>query len=97
MSSKIRNATSDPTRLPAVFGYNPAAFEMVTLSHFLKGRVDINHVVWPAVARFCIAATEFDTYSMAELRHLFFEGAKSHANNLKRATRGRAPIGIFYR
>ena len=70
------------------FSYNPATFETVTLSHFLKGRVNINHVVRPEVARFSIVATELGR-SMAELRRLFFEGAKSQGNNLMRATRGR--------
>jgi len=70
------------------FGQNFAAFETISLSHFLKGRVDISHVLWPAVARFCTAAIKFDTSSTTELRALFFEAVKAHAGHLMRATRG---------
>jgi hypothetical protein len=70
------------------FGRNLAAFETVSLSHFLKGRVEISHVLWPAVARFCTAAIELETSSTAELRALFFAAVKTHAGHLMRATRG---------
>ena len=69
------------------FGYNVASFETVSLSHFLKGRVDINHVLWPPVARFCEAASEPHT-SPKKLKELFLDAARTHANNLMRASRG---------
>jgi len=73
------------------FGHNPAAFETISLNHFLKGRIDVNHVIWPPVAEFCTAAAATShptTSTPPDLRALFFEAAKTHANNLMRATRG---------
>ncbi|PGH16655.1 hypothetical protein AJ80_05157 [Polytolypa hystricis UAMH7299] len=73
------------------FGYNPTAFEPVSLSHFLKGRVELNHVLWSEVAEFCAAASPSSSEPLSNnsaLRTLFFEGVKAHAKNLVRASRG---------
>ena len=75
------------------FGYNPVSFEPVSLSHFLKGRVELNHVLLPDVAKFCAAAftagvKDGATTKSPELRRLFFEAVKAHANSVMRATRG---------
>ena len=67
------------------FGFCPGAYEPVSLGHFLKGRVDLNHVLAPEVAQFCNAAAEDKS---SNLRYLFLEGAKAHTKNLMRASRG---------
>jgi hypothetical protein len=75
------------------YGYNPGAFETVSLSHFRGGRVELNHVVWPEVAEFCAAAANESpattgSSQSSELRNIFFEGMKTHSKNLFRASRG---------
>ena len=37
-------------------GYSPSTSETVSMAHFRKGRVDVNHILWPEVAEFCAAA-----------------------------------------
>ena len=70
------------------FGYNPAAFEPVSLGHF-KGRVERAHAVVPEVANFCAAASDkFATLKNPDLRRLFFEGVKAHTNSVMRTSRG---------
>lgn len=69
------------------FGYNPLGHETVSLAHFLKGRVEINHTLWPAVKTFCDAVAE-QSMPKEALRELLLEGIKAHASNLMRCTRG---------
>ncbi|OCL04357.1 hypothetical protein AOQ84DRAFT_416453 [Glonium stellatum] len=76
------------------FGYNPTTFETVSLNHFLRGRVDLNYVVWQAVAKFCAAASD-PAPLMKDLRILFLEAAKVHASNVMRASRGHG-IGRYF-
>ncbi|KAK2767749.1 Type I Iterative PKS [Arachnomyces sp. PD_36] len=75
------------------FGYSPGAFETVSLSHFQGGRVELNHVIWPEVAEFLTAAVDESPAATGltqnpDLRRLFFEGMKTHAKNLFRASSG---------
>lgn len=75
------------------FGFSPGSFETVSLSHFLGGRVELNHVIWPEVAKFCAAAageslSAIGTSQSSGLRNLFFQGMKTHAKNLFRASGG---------
>lgn len=75
------------------FGFSPGAFETVSLGHFLGGRVELNHVVWPEVAEFCSAAADESraTTNLSQnsnLRNLFFQGMKTHSKNLFRASAG---------
>jgi hypothetical protein len=69
------------------FGYNPAAFEPVSLNHFRNGRVDINHIMCPSMERFCAAAVE-NKSSTKELQTLFFDAARTHASNVVSTSRG---------
>ncbi|KAL1957332.1 hypothetical protein VTO42DRAFT_6121 [Malbranchea cinnamomea] len=74
-----------------LFGYNPVAFEPVSLNHFLKGRVERTHVVLSEVADFCAAASSKKGKFAAanpDMRRLFFDGVKAHANSVMRASRG---------
>jgi len=69
------------------FGFNPIAHETVGLAHFLKGRVECSHTVWPEVKQFCDVA--YDEATQKEtVREMFFTAAKIHANNLLRSTQG---------
>lgn len=75
------------------FGFYPGAFEPVSLGHFLGGRVELNHVISPEVAKFCVAAADESPATMGPsqnsgLRNLFFQGMKTHAKNLFRASAG---------
>ncbi|PGH11972.1 hypothetical protein AJ79_04559 [Helicocarpus griseus UAMH5409] len=73
-------------------GYHPGAFETVSLSHFVQGRVDLNHVIGPAILKFCNAAANdgenIGSTGCSNLRVLFFDGVKEHAKNLIRGTQG---------
>ncbi|KAF2797221.1 hypothetical protein K505DRAFT_399134 [Melanomma pulvis-pyrius CBS 109.77] len=69
------------------FGFNPIGHETVSLAHFLKGRVECGHILWPAIQEFCTAASE-STVPANELRGLFLEAVKSHAINLMRCSSG---------
>jgi hypothetical protein len=69
------------------FGFSPLAHETVGLAHFLKGRVEIGHTLWPAVRQFCDAASDTNI-PKEELRNLFFNAARTHTNNLMRSTQG---------
>lgn len=76
------------------YGFTPGSFESVSLSHFLRGRVELNHVAWPEVAEFCSAAadespaTTGPSSQSSDLRNLFFEGMRTHAKNVFRASSG---------
>jgi hypothetical protein len=73
------------------FGYSPAAFEPVSLSHFLKGRVELVQVLVPDVAEFCGAAaneTNLNPATHTELRKHFLQAVKAHTNSVMRASRG---------
>lgn len=69
------------------FGYNPVAFETAGLAHFLKGRIECSHTVWPEVKRFCNAVHD-ETASKEALREMLFSAVKTHANCLLRSTQG---------
>ncbi|KAJ8061328.1 hypothetical protein OCU04_010391 [Sclerotinia nivalis] len=69
------------------FGHNPAAFEPISLNHFHKGRIDVNHIMRPSISNFCAAAA--DTKMPAdELRGLFLDAARIHASNVITTSRG---------
>ena len=71
------------------FGYNPPALETVSMAHFRKGRVEVHHIIGPAMAAFLKAAGD-STAPNHTFRVLFFEAAKAHAKSLSRAAKGRA-------
>ena len=70
------------------FGYNPPAVETVSMSHFRKGRVEINHTIHAAMAKYLTATTDA-TIPREQLRMLAFDAAKEHAKSLGRASNGR--------
>jgi len=69
------------------FGVSHLGHEPVSISHFSKGRVDINHILWSEVKEFCDAASEEDC-KPAALLPLFVNATKAHASNLMRCSRG---------
>ncbi|PVH97742.1 hypothetical protein DM02DRAFT_684379 [Periconia macrospinosa] len=71
------------------FGFNPIGHESVGLAHFRKGRVELNHILWPEVKRFCDAALSSSSdANKGELRRLFFDAVKVHTNNVMRSSQG---------
>ena len=71
------------------FGYSPPALETVSMSHFRKGRVEVNHPVRPPLIEFLDAATSDSPPQNNVLRQFFYNAAKSHAISLSRASKGR--------
>ncbi|KAF7860820.1 hypothetical protein EAF04_008338 [Stromatinia cepivora] len=69
------------------FGHNPAAFEPISLNHFHKGRIDVNHIMRPSISNFCAVAAD-TKIPTAELRGLFFDAARIHASNVITTSRG---------
>ncbi|KAJ4296761.1 hypothetical protein N0V90_006809 [Kalmusia sp. IMI 367209] len=69
------------------FGISHLAHETVSLGHFCKGRVDLNHTFWAEVKEFCDAASIEDC-EPATLRSLLVNATKAHASNLMRCSRG---------
>jgi acyl transferase domain-containing protein/NADPH:quinone reductase-like Zn-dependent oxidoreductase/NAD(P)-dependent dehydrogenase (short-subunit alcohol dehydrogenase family) len=69
------------------FGYNPLAHETVSQSHFLRGRLDIGHTLWPEVKLFCDTASSADT-PLTEMRRILLDAVKAHASNLMRYSQG---------
>lgn len=69
------------------FGRNPAAFEPISLNHFHKGRIDVNHIMRPSISSFCAAAAD-TKIPTDELRGLFFDAARIHASNVVTTSRG---------
>lgn len=69
------------------FGYNPAAFEPVSLNNFHNGRIDMNYIMRPAIANFCAAAAEVKAPT-SELRALLFDAAHTHASSVNSVARG---------
>ncbi|ESZ91056.1 hypothetical protein SBOR_8550 [Sclerotinia borealis F-4128] len=69
------------------FGYNPAAFEPISLNHFHKGRIDVNHIMRPSIFNFCAAAADMKIPT-SELRALFLDAARVHASNVISTSRG---------
>jgi len=59
------------------------------MAHFRKGRVEVHHIIGPAVARFLDGAEELTT-PLSEQRQRFFHATKAHAKSLRRASKGRA-------
>jgi hypothetical protein len=70
------------------FGYQPASWETISIRTFHKGRVEISQVILPPVAAFTAAAMNPVT-PREQLKKLFLEAAKAHANMVARASRGR--------
>ena len=70
------------------FGYNPSALETVSMAHFQKGRVEVHHIIVPALARFLAAIKEADR-SPKNLRVAFLDAARAHAKSLSRVSKGK--------
>lgn len=70
------------------FGYNPPALETVSMAHFRKGRVEVHHIISPAVAHFLEAVKEAEN-SPKNLRVAFLDAAKAHAKSLSRVGKGK--------
>ncbi|KAL8722512.1 MAG: hypothetical protein Q9225_001028 [Loekoesia sp. 1 TL-2023] len=73
------------------FGYAVPACEPVSLAHFRQGRVEVHHIIQPAVARFidsAIASHRLSSESV-ELKKLFYEAAAAHAKSLTRCSAGK--------
>lgn len=74
------------------FKYNPPALETVSMAHFLKGRVEVNHIIQGPMADFLATAAQTDLntpYNRTELRTLAYKAARSHATSLGRTSKGR--------
>lgn len=69
------------------FGSSLPAHETVAMASFRKGRVEVHHIIQPAVAEFLIAASEQIT-ARSKLRAMAFEAAKAHTKSLSRASIG---------
>ena len=70
------------------FGYNPPALETVSMAHFQKGRVEVHHIIGPALARFLEAMKEVGS-SPKNLRVAFLDVARAHAKSLSRVSKGK--------
>jgi acyl transferase domain-containing protein/NADPH:quinone reductase-like Zn-dependent oxidoreductase/NAD(P)-dependent dehydrogenase (short-subunit alcohol dehydrogenase family)/acyl carrier protein len=70
------------------FGYNPLAHETVSQSHFLKGRLDIGHTLWPEVKLFCDTVLTNSDLPLTKMQPILLEAVKSHASNLMRYSQG---------
>ena len=71
------------------FGYNPPALETISMAHFRKGRVEVNHIIQAPMAAFLAAANERATATTRRLRPLLYDGVKAHIKSLTRASKGR--------
>jgi acyl transferase domain-containing protein/NADPH:quinone reductase-like Zn-dependent oxidoreductase/NAD(P)-dependent dehydrogenase (short-subunit alcohol dehydrogenase family)/acyl carrier protein len=69
------------------FGYNPLAHETVSQSHFLKGRLEIGHTLWPEVKLFCDTVSNSDL-PLTNMRPMLLDAVKAHASNLMRYSQG---------
>ena len=70
------------------FGYNPPALETVSMAHFRKGRVEVHHIIGPAVAHFLEAVKEMEG-SPKNVRVAFLDAAKAHAKSLSKVSKGK--------
>ena len=70
------------------FGYNPPALETVSMAHFRKGRVEVHHIIGPAVAHFLEAVKDAEN-SPKNRRVAFLDAAKAHAKSLSRVSKGK--------
>ena len=58
------------------------------MARYRKGRVEVNHIIQPAMKDFLAAACD-SSLSTGALKPLLYEAAKSHARSLTRASNGR--------
>ena len=70
------------------FGYNPSALETVSMAHFQKGRVEVHHIIVPALARFLAVIKQADSTAKT-LRVAFLDAARAHAKSLSRVSKGK--------
>jgi hypothetical protein len=69
------------------FGYNPPAWEAVSMAHFHRGRPELVQVVTSPVVEFCASA--LDEKIHASTRHqLLIEAVKDYSYNIKNAGLG---------
>lgn len=69
------------------YGYQPPAWETISMARFHHGRVDWIQTVTPLVAVLCSSALD-DTVSRTECRKLFIDAAIAHTNQVNRIARG---------
>ena len=70
------------------FGCNPPALETVSMAHFRKGRVEVHHIIGPAVARFLESVKEVEGFPK-NVRVAFLDAAKAHAKSLSKVRKGK--------
>ena len=58
------------------------------MAHFRKGRVEVNHIVQPGVARF-LAAASSPTASSRDLQAPLYDAVRAHSKSLTLASQGR--------